>query len=196
MTGQKTVPSEKGIMLILKSASPRRKQALESLGLAFTVQPSSVSEEFLQGEKPLDYLKRVTLDKLESPSGSDVLISCDTIVVFENRLFPKPESFDQAMEFLLALDGREHSVFTGLAVYTRQETYYEFDETKVLFKKWTDEDRRNYVSSAKPFDKAGAYGIQDVGSPAGSFQGSYWNVVGFPMRKFLLYLPVWKEFLH
>lgn len=182
-------------MLILKSASPRRKQALESLGLDFSVKPSSVSEELLQDEMPLDYLKRVTLNKLELPSGTDVLISCDTIVVLENRLFPKPESFDQAVEFLQALGGREHSVFTGLAIYTPKETVYEFDETRVLFKKWTDLDRRNYVSSAKPFDKAGAYGIQDVGSPAESFQGSYWNVVGFPMRKFLLFLPIWKEFL-
>ncbi|HNO24623.1 MAG TPA: nucleoside triphosphate pyrophosphatase [Leptospiraceae bacterium] len=189
------MPPEKGIMLILKSASPRRKQALESLGLTFSVRPSSVSEEFLQGERPLDYLKRVTLDKLESPAGTDTLISCDTIVVLENRLFPKPESPEQAMEFLQALSGKEHSVFTGLAIYSPKKTVYEFDETKVLFRNWTDDDRRNYVSSAKPFDKAGAYGIQDVGSPAESFEGSYWNVVGFPMRKFLLFLPIWKEFL-
>lgn len=184
-------------MLILKSASPRRKQVLENLKLQFQVEPSHIDENTREKEIPLDYLKRVTVAKLDAESANleNVYISSDTIVVLDNRILAKPRDFSEGVEILSFLSGKIHSVYSGLAIWKKGEIFYDFDETTVEFKVLTEADIRKYLDEAKPYDKAGAYGIQDVGTPTSSFVGSYTNVLGFPIRKFYQYFSTWEEFL-
>jgi septum formation protein len=183
------------INLILKSASPRRKQLLTSLGLNFIVQPSEISEEVQHLETPIEYLERVTIAKLEFPVSENVYVSSDTIVVFKGKIFPKPEIEEKAIEFLEILNGNAHQVHSGIAIFSLGKIFFEYDTTEIQFKKWTRQEIKNYIKNQMPFDKAGAYGIQDFGTPVMKFSGSYSNVVGFPIRKFFKYHEIWKPFL-
>jgi len=184
-------------MLILKSASPRRKQILENLKLTFQVAPSLVNEDVIENESPLEYLKRVTIAKLELEKNQpeNVYISSDTMVVLGSRILAKPRDFAEGMEILSFLSGKIHSVYSGLAIWKDGQIFYDFDETKVEFKALAEDSIRKYLEDAKPYDKAGAYGIQDVGTPVLRYVGSYTNVMGFPIRKFYKYFSIWKEFL-
>ncbi|MDX1959370.1 MAG: nucleoside triphosphate pyrophosphatase [Leptospiraceae bacterium] len=182
-------------MLILKSASPRRKEILSSLGLFFEVIPESVDESLVQAEKPLEYLKRITLLKLGKIPPNSILISCDTIVVKANKLYPKPESKEQAVQFISELLGDSHSVYTGIAIASTDFIHFAYDETKVFFKDWSVSEIHDYVMKMNPMDKAGAYGIQDRITPVQKFQGSYSNVVGFPLQIFFQYHYLWSKYL-
>ena len=104
-------------MLILKSASPRRKQILENLKLTFQVDPSSANEDVRENEPPLEYLKRVTIAKLELEKSQpeNVYISSDTMVVLGSRILAKPRDFAEGVEILSFLSGKTHSVYSGLA---------------------------------------------------------------------------------
>lgn len=183
-------------MLILKSASPRRKEILTMLGLEFSVQPTHIDETQFIGESPLDYLKRVTIAKLNSPPilETNIYVASDTIVVLDEKIYPKPETHDVATEILRELNGKTHSVFTGLGILVGGKIIYEFEETKVAFYQWTETDIQNYLKTAKPLDKAGSYGIQDEGTPVKKYEGSYSNVMGFPMRKFFLHREIWSQY--
>lgn len=180
-------------MLVLKSKSPRRKFLLEGLGLNFYIQPSDVDEDIIANESPLDYLKRVTIDKLEinSVQSQNVYISSDTIVVFQNQLLFKPISLEDAKRILQILNGNVHSVYSGLAIFKNGEVFYDYDETIVRFHSWTNSQIEEYILSAKPFDKAGSYGIQDKNSPVANYEGSFSNVLGFPIRVFYQFHPLW-----
>lgn len=182
-------------MITLKSASPRRKEILESLGLKFQISPSQVDESE-QIEKPLKYLERVTIQKLEKEKWEEgILISSDTIVVFQNQILHKPKDFEEAYEILSTLNDKTHSVYSGLGIYDGKKIYFNYDETLVHFWKWAKADREFYIKELKPFDKAGSYGIQDPDSPVKTFQGSYINVLGFPIRKFFEKHEIWSKYL-
>ncbi len=183
-------------MLILKSASPRRKEILSHLGLEFQVDPSPIDETRNAGESPLDYLRRVTIAKLNSPSISDsnIYVSSDTIVVRGEKMYPKPENPELAPDILRELNGKTHSVFSGLGIFHKGEILFDFDETIIEFYEWTEIEIQNYIRRCKPFDKAGAYGIQDEGGPVKKYTGSYSNVMGFPLRKFFLHKEIWLPF--
>ncbi len=184
-------------MLILKSASPRRREILQNLKLNFQVNPSHINEDIQPGESPLSYLKRVTSSKLEMEKAvlDNVYIASDTIVVLDSQILGKPADFAEGMEILSVLSGKTHSVFSGLAILRNGEILYEYDETKVEFKSWGEKEIARYLNESKPYDKAGAYGIQNEGSPVLKFTGSYSNVLGFPLRKFYQHYSIWKEFL-
>ncbi len=185
-------------MLVLKSASPRRKEVLEKLGLSFQISPSTIEETLLENEHFLTYLKRVTLDKLETSKIQEenwVYVASDTIVVLGEKIFPKPISEQECFSFLLELNGKIHNVFSSLAIYKNSEVIYDFDTTLVQMKNLKEEEIWNYIKTASPLDKAGGYGIQDENSPVKSFEGSFINVLGFPIRKFLLYINIWKKYL-
>lgn len=185
-------------MLILKSASPRRKQILGNLKLQFKVDPSHVDENALEAEIPLDYLKRVSIAKLDLKNANpdSLYIASDTIVVLDNQILGKPRNLMEGQEILSLLSGKTHSVYSGLAISKNSEVFYDFDETKVKFKDLTNAEIDRYLEDSKPFDKAGSYGIQDVGTPVIECIGSYTNVLGFPIRKFYKYFDLWKEYLH
>ena len=182
-------------MLILKSASPRRREILAGLGLKFSVQPSDVNESQLVNEKPAEFLKRVTIDKLQAGGLEYSAIASDTIVVCQDKILQKPQSREEALSILNSLAGQSHKVMSSVGIWHAGETYYDFDLTEVIFKKWNNAAIEEYVERARPFDKAGAYGIQDKDSPVREFSGSYLNVMGFPIRKFFAFHHVWSRFL-
>lgn len=184
-------------MLILKSASPRRKEILEKLRLSFSIEPANINEEEREGESPLSYLKRVAIEKLETnkAKAGNIYIASDTIVVFSNSILGKPLNEANALQILSTLNGQIHSVYSGLAMFENGDIFFGFEETKVEFKNLSKEEILGYIRESKPFDKAGAYGIQDENSPVKDFIGSYSNVMGFPLRTFYTRYPQWKKYL-
>lgn len=184
-------------MLILKSASPRRKEILENLGLKIQVQPSQVDESSLLAENPLLYLLRICNLKLEIEKieKDNLYIASDTIVVLKNKILQKPLDFEEALQIVSLLNGKEHSVFSGMSFYHDKKIDFVYEETKVQFKNLSKSEIEDYINVSKPFDKAGSYGIQDFNSPVKSFKGSYTNVLGFPIREFYKLHSRWKEYL-
>lgn len=183
--------------IVLRSASPRRKAFLESLGLSFEISPLSLPEDPLGGESPAEYLKRVTLLKLgdNDSSPENLYIAADTIVVFSNQIYPKPETEEINLRYLQELSGKTHSVWTGLGMQRGDLIVYECQESLVSFLEWNTEERKAYVRKYKPSDKAGGYGVQDEKGPVKKITGSYWNVVGFPARIFYSHHKLWSGFM-
>ena len=172
--------------LRLASASPRRKQLLESLGLEFEVAGSGLDETRLQGEAPTAYAERVAREKaiaLAEPGW--VVVAADTIVVHRGVVMGKPAHPTEARGMLERLSGERHTVISGVAVATwdagpvvRAETA----RTVVEFADLTSEEIAAYVATGEPMDKAGAYGLQGAaGAFVVSVEGSPSNVVGFPL---------------
>lgn len=184
-------------MFVLKSASPRRIQLLQELGLKFEIQPSNINESLQKNENYMEYLKRITLDKLEVSKAKpqNVYVSADTIVVNGNTVLTKPTNEEDAISTLKILSGKNHFVYSGIAFYKSGEIIFDFDKTEVLMKNWKLKEITNYVEKYRPLDKAGSYGIQDIHSPVQSIKGSFQNVVGFPLKKFYIYNHLWKDFL-
>lgn len=181
--------------VVLASASPRRKQLLEQLGLTFLVQPSSVDEGAVSVQQPPDeYVRTLALHKARDiarhqPDSASVVIGADTVVVYDNRILNKPFSPAEAQTMLQTLSGRTHTVYTGVALVsggaTRELTAIQ--STEVTFRELTEREITAYVATGSPLDKAGAYGIQDDFGAVfvEKIQGCYYNVVGLPLS--LLY---------
>ena len=172
--------------LLLASRSPRRKSLLEKIGIQLQIVPSSILEESIEIEKPGEYVQSLSFLKADDVSLSypkDWVLGADTIVVVENRVLGKPESDAHAMEMLRLLSDRDHQVFTGFCIMNRQKkTVTGVVETRVWFKDLSQEEIQWYVDTREPFDKAGAYGIQGIGSfLVQRISGSYSNVVGLPV---------------
>ena len=111
-----------------------------------------------------------------------MIISADTIVYKDGKIYGKPKDKSQAKEFLRELNGDKHLVYTGVAIYFNGKIYSFFDRSAVLFNRLSEEDIEEYVNGGSPMDKAGAYGIQDEEVVA-AYKGSYTNIVGLPMEK-------------
>jgi septum formation protein len=180
--------------ICLASSSPRRKQILKGLGLNFTVSPPVDFKEKLSGAEPEVLVCDNALGKAMEAAGNhkdSVIIGCDTIVVFDNEIFGKPLTPDNAYMMLRKLSGNCHSVFSGLAVIDTK-IYKElvgYERAEVKFKELSEKEINDYVESGEPLDKAGAYGIQECG---GAFvekvEGNVSTVVGLPeelLKKFL-----------
>ncbi|MEI9475829.1 MAG: Maf family protein [Deltaproteobacteria bacterium] len=174
--------------LILASKSPRRCELLKRIGLDFDVIPSRVDEEgFVQGETPREHVLRLSEAKA-SDLGKQYpdcwVIGADTIVYVDGVILGKPKDREEAMEMLRQLSGKEHSVLTGFSVnhVGKGKKDREAVQTSVKVKPLTEAEMRWYVQSGEPFDKAGGYGIQGIGSfMIESIRGSYTNVVGLPV---------------
>ncbi|MCB1141274.1 MAG: septum formation protein Maf [Leptospiraceae bacterium] len=182
--------------LVLKSASPRRKQILQNLGFSFSVRPANVDESQKNTEQPLDYLRRITLLKLEEENAKNTLyISSDTIVVLDDSILHKPETPEKNLDLLLRLSGKKHSVYSGLALRKEETEVFLYEETEIILKDLQKSEWEKYILEEKPYDKAGGYGIQDRFSPVLTFSGSYSNVVGFPLRRFFECFDLWRDCL-
>jgi septum formation protein len=171
--------------LILASGSPRRRDLLEGLGLAFRVRPVDLDEAPLEGEDPSGYVTRLAAAKARARVGADeVTLAADTIVVLDSELLGKPRHPAEAREMLGRLAGREHQVLTGVAVYdgASEELAVGVDASKVGIAALTDEEIAWYVATGEPLDKAGSYAIQDLGALfVERVEGNYTNVVGLPL---------------
>lgn len=180
--------------IILASGSPRRRELLAGLGIDFEVDPiEGVDESHGPELDALDVAPTLALRKLHAyidsrhPSYTDTVISADTVVIIDNLVLGKPADAAEAHEMLRALSGRTHLVVTGIAVARNGHIVSDRQVTEVLFAPLTDAEIDHYITHYRPFDKAGAYGIQEwigyIGITA--INGDYYNVMGLPLR--LLY---------
>ncbi len=174
--------------LLLASNSPRRKELLASLGLPFTVKVKEVHEVFppsLKREQVAEYLASHKAAAYKTDLGDEALITADTIVCLNELILNKPKDYEEAVQMLQALSGKVHDVITGVCIMTSAVKIVFHDVTSVYFKALTDAEIAYYVSNFKPYDKAGAYGIQEWIGMVGieKIEGSYFNVVGLPVQK-------------
>jgi len=173
--------------VILASASPRRKQLLEELGIQFVVNPKNIDESFDAELSPQKVAERLSEKKakaftLEELNENTLIIAADTIVTIDDQILGKPSNSDEAKRMLRQLSGRSHEVITGVTIRTSDKIITFSVSTKVYFKKLTDEEMDYYIHHFQPYDKAGAYGIQEwIGHAAIEWiEGSYFNVMGLP----------------
>ncbi|MDU4961940.1 MAG: Maf family protein [Sporomusaceae bacterium] len=173
------------MQLILASASPRRRQLLEQVGLTFSVQASLAAEELKQGLTPSEQAKALAADKaaaVAADAPGAVIIGADTIVVHRNEIFGKPANAVEAHRMLRALAGCRHQVITGVAVIAAGNCFSDFAQTEVSFRALSDAEIAAYIQTAEWADKAGAYGIQGMGALlVERIEGCYSNVVGLPL---------------
>jgi septum formation protein len=179
--------------ILLASNSPRRKQLLSDLGLSFEVRVKEVNEDFpvhLQREQVAEFLASHKADAYAADLLNEVLITADTIVCLGERILNKPADAAEAYSMLRALSGTHHEVITGVCLLTQESKTVFHDVTKVYFKELSDDEIHYYIKHYQPFDKAGAYGIQEWIGKIGieKIEGSYFNVVGLPVQKLYTYL--------
>lgn len=180
--------------IILASGSPRRQQFLRDLQFDFEIRLKEIEEvypEHLQGVEITNYLAQLKANAFEgSLENQEVLITSDTIVWFENKALGKPKDYEDAFKMLKAMSGKTHEVITSVCLKTNVNTETVFEVTKVTFKNLSDEVIHHYLENYKPFDKAGAYGIQEWIGLIGiaKIEGSYTNVVGMPTDVVFEYL--------
>ena len=174
-------------MLILASRSPRRKELLSLITEDFTVIPS-IGEERADKTLPAgEYVRVLAEHKAEeiwSSHTDDTVIGADTVVVIDGNVLGKPKDEDDAKRMLRLLSGREHSVFTGACIISGNKKLSFSEETKVRFFELSDDEINAYIDTGEPFDKAGAYGIQEKGALIVSgITGDYYNVMGLPVGR-------------
>ena len=180
--------------IILASASPRRKELLKQVGLSFKTMPSTKEEKVTKTE-PQDVVEELSYQKAvdicaglsESSKEDFVVIGADTVVSCWGKIMGKPKDKEDACEMLSELQGKSHQVYTGVTLAWKYKDtpamFHTFHEcTDVTLYPMTEEDIRQYVDSGEPMDKAGAYGIQGLGSMLiEKINGDYFNVVGLPV---------------
>ena len=172
--------------LILASASPRRKELLQRMGLEFRVCLAQHDETMDPQKDPAREVQRVSLLKAEAVrtfcQEEDVIIAADTVVVCEGLVMGKPASQEEAVAMLSRLSGREHQVITGLSVLQGERAESVSVTTTLRFRPLREEEIRAYVATGEPMDKAGAYGIQGMASVfVEGLYGDYYNVMGLPV---------------
>lgn len=186
---------KKKMKLVLASASPRRKELLERLGLDFSVQVSKVDEK-ITCSSPAEAVKELAVQKAEAVAEElcrrteeEVLvIGADTVVVLEEKILGKPGGFEEACRMLRELSGRAHQVCTGVALVRAnegkiQETRCFSETTEVHVAMLSEKEIQSYAATGEPLDKAGAYGIQGRFAPyISGISGDYYNVVGLPLH--------------
>ena len=154
------------------------------LGLDFTVQAADIAEAVAPGLPPEETVMSLAAQKAAAVKGC---MGADTVVFFQNRIFGKPKSFQEAFSMLSALSGNTHQVYTGVCILSAkgQESLF-FERTDVTFFPLTQEEIWTYIHEEKPFDKAGSYGIQGKAAVfVEKIQGDFFNVVGFPAARFI-----------
>jgi septum formation protein len=174
--------------IILASSSPRRQQFFKDLEIPFTIQLKEIDEIYpkeLKGVEITDYLADLKSQAFTNLNENDLLITSDTIVWLENEALGKPENAEEAFQMLKKLSGKQHQVMTSISIKSLNFQVITNDTTNVYFKELSDEEIHYYIKTYKPFDKAGAYGIQEwIGFIAiEKLEGSYFNVVGLPVHK-------------
>lgn len=176
--------------LILASGSPRRREMLAAVDLPFTLAESYfVDEKFgesIDKKSVAEFLSNKKADLYPwSLDNHDVLVTADTVVLVDNEIFGKPVDASDAVRMLTLLSGKSHSVITGVTIKSVDKRISFSVDTKVKFRELHKDEIEYYVNNYSPFDKAGAYGIQEWIGYVGveSIEGSYFNVVGLPIQK-------------
>jgi septum formation protein len=179
-------------MLILASASPRRRDLLAQVGYQFAVRPAHIPEDLLAGEDPIAYVTRLAREKAEAvfrglavagpAPEKNVVLGADTTVTLDNAILGKPDDEADAARILRLLSGRTHRVITGVAVVTGEGTEVAAEATAVRFLTLSEQEIAAYIATGEPMDKAGAYGIQGRAARwIPRIEGCYFNVMGLPL---------------
>jgi len=180
--------------LILASKSPRRSELLEQAGLTFSVIPSALDESTVTVSIPESYVISLAESKafdISQKHPAAWIIGADTIVLIDRKILGKPASINEAHDMLQRLSGRTHQVLTGYCICCKKKNrvFSETVKTDVRFKKLTAAEIKWYIQTGEPFDKAGAYAIQGMGTfLVKSINGSYTNVVGLPVCEVIEFL--------
>jgi septum formation protein len=184
-----TEPSGPSPRLILASRSPRRAELLERLGLQFEIEPAEIDESYVDHEMPADHAERLAREKaftISHRKPEALVVGSDTIVVLGSDVLGKPRDASDAVAMLRRLSGREHQVFTGVAVATGGRVESELERVTVRFRNLSERECEEYVATGEPMDKAGAYGIQGFGSAlVERIDGDYFAVMGLPVVRTL-----------
>ena len=182
--------------IILGSASPRRKELLLDLDLKFSIQTSEKEETFSPSLKEEEIAQFLAIQKSEFLSENllqnDLLITADTIVSFKNELLNKPKNKKEAFETLNKLSENTHKVITGVCLKSKNKEIVFSVTTLVTFKALSEDEINHYINKYNPYDKAGAYGIQEWIGKIGinNINGSYTNVVGLPISELYQHLKL------
>jgi septum formation protein len=175
--------------LILASRSPRRAELLSRLGLQFGIVPAEVDESYVDHEMPAAHAERLAREKastIASAHPDAIVIGSDTIVIIDSDVLGKPKDSADAVSMLQRLSGREHEVYTAVAIAHRAQLVSDLERVKVRFRTLDREECEAYVGTGEPLDKAGAYGIQGFGSAlVESIEGDYFAVMGLPVVRTL-----------
>ena len=169
--------------IILASASPRRRELLQMLGLAFEVRPARGEERMPQGAAPDELVMALSRQKAEELAAPDaIVIGADTVVALDGVILGKPKDAEDAKRMLLKLSGRRHTVYTGVTVLRGSTMLSRAERTEVFFRPLDGDEIERYVATGEPLDKAGAYGIQGFGSLfVERIEGDFFNVMGLPL---------------
>ena len=179
----------KNYKIILASGSPRRQQFFKDLDLDFEIKLKEIDEiypENLQAQNITNYLAELKSAAFDDEIvNNQIVITSDTLVWLNGKALGKPKDYNEACEILKSISNQTHHVFTSVCFATNSSKTTIFDETKVTFKELSDSEIHYYLENYKPFDKAGAYGIQEWIGLIGitKIEGSYSNVVGLPTEK-------------
>jgi len=182
--------------IVLGSASPRRKELLSDLGLRFSILTTDKEETYslsLKEEEIAEFLAKQKSEFLsENLQQNDLLITADTIVSFKNELLNKPRNKEEAFKTLNKLSENTHKVITGVCLKSKNKEIVLSATTQVTFKALSEDEIHHYINKYNPYDKAGAYGIQDWIGKIGiiNINGSYTNVVGLPISELYQHLKL------
>jgi septum formation protein len=179
-------------MLVLASASPRRRELLTQAGFTFEVRPAHIPEDPTPNEDPIAYVVRLAREKAQAvfdqlsanpETAADLaVLGADTTVTLDNHILGKPEDAADAARMLRLLSGRTHRVITGVALVTANSAEVAAEVTAVRFLTLSDEEIEAYIATGEPMDKAGAYAIQGRAARwIPRIEGCYFNVVGLPI---------------
>ena len=172
--------------VILASQSPRRRELLGQMGFSFTVRPAKGEElphpELTPAQLVEELARQKALEVSAEAEADDVVVAADTVVAVDGTVLGKPRDRAHAAEMLSALSGREHTVYTGVAVKRGETLLVEHEATQVRFRPLTEREIDLYIQTGEPMDKAGSYGIQGYGALlVEGIRGDYFNVVGLPI---------------
>ncbi len=176
-----------GVELVLASASPRRREFLERLGIAFTLVPAEVDEALWPGESAEDAALRLAVSKARAVAAlhpGRAVLAADTLVSLGSRILGKPEDQESARRMIELLSGRQHEVVTGYCLIHEDQEESGLAVSKVHFRRLSPAEIAAYVQSGEPLDKAGGYAVQGLGAAlVEEVSGSYTNVVGLPLSR-------------
>lgn len=180
----------KGYNIVLASKSPRRQELLKGIGVDFSVLTKEIDENYPARLPLVDVAPFLSLKKAKAFEDAELpdnymIITADTVVIVENEILGKPKDRDDAVRMMKLLSGKVHKVVTGVTVHTKEKTKTFSVISKVTFEALDNQEIGYYIDNFKPYDKAGAYGVQEWIGYIGvsNVEGSYYNVMGLPTQK-------------
>ncbi len=174
--------TSKTTQIILASASPRRAELLDQIGVRYRVQPAEINEDARPGETPENLVKRLAIEKSASIQSDLPVLGSDTLGVLDGKYLVKPRNFKHARQMLRSMSGNWHQILTAVAVTYQGKTEVMLNKNRVLFKVLSETEIRQYWQTGEPQDKAGAYAIQGLAAVfIKRIEGSYSGIMGLPL---------------